>query len=98
MGFMKVVGWSSGQKLLMLSGKRNMRNGPRDLQRGFPNGLVRDLARNLENLTLLMVRRREESLQWKLRRRKKKKKRRRKRRRRSMRSKLKVKSSPWTHE
>merc|ERR1740137_147668 len=45
---MKVAGRSSEQNLLMPSGKRSMKNGPRDHQRNFPSGSVRGQARKLE--------------------------------------------------
>merc|ERR1711981_1472686 len=54
----KVAGRSSEQSLLMLSGKRSMRNGPRGHPRNFPSGLVRGQARRLEMLRLLKVRKR----------------------------------------
>merc|ERR1711942_84796 len=44
---MKVVGKLSEPSLLMLSGKRSMRNGQRDQQRSFPSGLVRGQARKV---------------------------------------------------
>merc|ERR1719312_2203530 len=56
---MKVVGRLSEPSLLMLSGKRSMRNGQRDQQRSFPNGLVRGQARKLVMLRLLRVRKRK---------------------------------------
>merc|ERR1712179_902768 len=54
----KEAGRLSEPSLLMLSGKRSMRNGPRGHQRSFPNGLVRDQARKLVMLRLLRVRKR----------------------------------------
>merc|ERR1712210_259016 len=78
----KVAGRSSEQSLLMLSGKRSMRNGPRGHPRNFPSGLVRGQARRLEMLRLLKVRRMvvRKHLQMKsmMKKRKRKKKRRRK--------------------
>merc|ERR1719250_133366 len=55
---MKVVGKLSEPSLLMLSGKRSMRNGQRDQQRNCPSGLVRGQARKLVMLRLLRVRKR----------------------------------------
>merc|ERR1712106_1130861 len=55
---MKVAGRSSGQNLLMLSGKRSLRNSPRGHQRNFLSGSVRGQARRLVMLRLLRVRRR----------------------------------------
>merc|ERR1712002_74192 len=55
---MKVVGRLLEQSLLMLSGKRSMRNGPRGHPRSFPSGLVRGQARRLEMLRLQKVRKR----------------------------------------
>merc|ERR1712112_793010 len=55
---MKVVGRLSEPSLLMLSGKRSMRNGQRDQQRNFPSGLVKGQARKLVMLRLLRVRKR----------------------------------------
>merc|ERR1712002_1066858 len=52
------AGRLSEQSLLMLSGKRSMRNGPRGHQRSFPSGLVRDQARRLVMLRLLRGRKR----------------------------------------
>merc|ERR1712203_1261452 len=49
----------SEPSLLMLSGKRSMRNGPRGHQRSFPSGLVRDQARKLVMLRLLRVMKRK---------------------------------------
>merc|ERR1719376_1344235 len=54
----KEAGRLSEQSLLMLSGKRSMRNGPRGHQRSFLSGLVRDQARKLVMLRLLRVRKR----------------------------------------
>merc|ERR1719233_2848916 len=55
---MKEAGRLSEPSLLMLSGKRSMRNGPRGHQRSFPSGLVRGQARKLVMLRLLRVRKR----------------------------------------
>merc|ERR1712106_1110233 len=54
---MKVAGRSSGQNLLMLSGKRSLRNSPRGHQRNFLSGSVRGQARRLVMLRPLRVRR-----------------------------------------
>merc|ERR1711892_1095195 len=54
---MKVAGRSSWQNLLMLSGKRSLRNSPRGHQRNFLSGSVRGQARRLEMLRPLRVRR-----------------------------------------
>merc|ERR1712083_79622 len=59
--------------LLMLSGKRSMRNGPRGHQRSFPSGLVRGQARKLVMLRLLRVRKRVVKRHQKRRKRKKRK-------------------------
>merc|ERR1719206_431699 len=63
---MKVVGRLSEPSLLMLSGKRSMRNGQRDQQRNFPSGLVRGQARKLVMLRLLRVRKRGKSKSYAL--------------------------------
>merc|ERR1712215_547888 len=55
----KEAGRLSEARLLMLSGKRSMRNGPRGHQRSFPSGLVRDQARKLVMLRLLRRRKRK---------------------------------------
>merc|ERR1712013_735804 len=55
---MKVAGKLSEPSLLMLSGKRSMRNGQRGHPRSFPSGLVRGQARKLGMLRLLRVRKR----------------------------------------
>merc|ERR1712083_204620 len=54
----KEAGRLSEPSLLMLSGKRSMRNGPRGHQRSFPSGLVRGQARKLVMLRLLRVKKR----------------------------------------
>merc|ERR1711936_355067 len=54
----KEAGRLSEPNLLMLSGKRSMRNGPRGHQRSFPSGLVRGQARKLVMLRLLRARKR----------------------------------------
>merc|ERR1711892_1237872 len=54
---MKVAGRSSGQNLLMLSGKRSLRNSLRGHQRNFLSGSVRGQARRLVMLRPLRVRR-----------------------------------------
>merc|ERR1719446_563421 len=54
----KEAGRLSEQSLLMLTGKRSMRNGPRGHQRSFPSGLVRGQARKPVMLRLLRVRKR----------------------------------------
>merc|ERR1711874_250590 len=82
----KVAGRSSEQSLLMLSGKRSMRNGPRGHPRNFPSGLVRGQARRLEMLRLLKVRRmvvRKHLQKKKIMMKRRKKRRKRKKRRRS---------------
>merc|ERR1719320_1087641 len=56
---MKVVGKLSELSLLMLSGKRSMRNGQRDQQRNFPSGLVRGQARKLVMLRPLRVKKKK---------------------------------------
>merc|ERR1740137_473303 len=79
---MKVAGRSSEQNLLMPSGKRSMKNGPRDHQRNFPSGLVRGQARKLEMPKLQKERKKvaKKPLQKRnlMKKRKRKKKRRRK--------------------
>merc|ERR1712128_178565 len=81
---MKVAGRSSGQNLLMLSGKRSLRNSPRGHQRNFLSGSVRGQARRLVMLRPLRVRRKvvrehqQRMIMMKKRRKRKKKKRRRK--------------------
>merc|ERR1712123_354503 len=54
---MKVAGRSSEQNLLMPSGKRSLRNSPRDHQRNFLSGSVRGPARRLVMLRPQRVRR-----------------------------------------
>merc|ERR1719320_276627 len=76
---MKVVGRLSELSLLMLSGKRSMRNGQRDQQRNFPSGLVRDQARKLVMLRLLRVVKKHQQTK-KIMMKRKKKRRKRKRR------------------
>merc|ERR1719513_277646 len=78
---MKVVGKLSEPSLLMLSGKRSMRNGQRD----FPSGLVRGQARKLVMLRHLRVRKRvvKKHQQTKKIMMKRKKKRRKRKRRKS---------------
>merc|ERR1719250_229436 len=82
---MKVVGRLSELSLLMLSGKRSMKNGQRDQQRNFPSGLVRGQARKLVMLRLLRVRKRvvKRHQQMKKIMMKRKKKRRKRKRRKS---------------
>merc|ERR1711892_641763 len=81
---MKVAGRSSGQNLLMLSGKRSLRNSPRGHQRNFLNGSVRGQARRLVMLKPLRVRRmvvrkhQQRRITMKKRRKRKKRKKRRK--------------------
>merc|ERR1711915_174896 len=76
---MRVVGKSSELNPLTPSGRRSTKNGPRDQQRNYPNGLVRDLARKLEMLKPQKVVRKQlqrRKTMKKKRRRKKKRKRR----------------------
>merc|ERR1711892_1568754 len=54
---MKEAGRSSEQNLLMPSGKRSLRNSPRDHQRNFLSGSVRGPARRLVMLRPQRVRR-----------------------------------------
>merc|ERR1711931_421620 len=56
---MKVVGRLSEPSLLMPSGKRSTKSGPRGHQRSFLSGSVRGQARKLEMLRPLRVRKRE---------------------------------------
>merc|ERR1712106_473604 len=83
---MKVAGRSSGQNLLMLSGKRSLRNSPRGHQRNFLSGSVRGQARRLVMLRPLRERRKvvrkhqQRMIMMKKRRKRKKKKKRRKKR------------------
>merc|ERR1712106_749612 len=56
---MKVAGRSSEQNLLMPSGKRSLRNSPRDHQRNFLSGLVRGPARRLVMLRPQRVKRKK---------------------------------------
>merc|ERR1711997_623848 len=78
---MKEAGRLSEPSLLMLFGKRRMRNGPRGHQRNFPSGLVRDQARKLVMLRLLRVRKRAVKKHQQKRNMMKKRRRRKKRRR-----------------
>merc|ERR1711892_1633163 len=83
---MKVAGRSSGQNLLMPSGKRSTRNGPRGYQRNFPSGSVRGPAKRLVMLRPQKVRKKVVKTQPQKKKtmtKKKKKRRRRKKRRRS---------------
>merc|ERR1740136_150148 len=83
---MKVAGRSSGQNLLMLSGKRSLRNSPRGHQRNFLSGSVRGQARRLVMLRPLRVRRMvvRKHQQKRIMTKKKKKKRKKKKRRKKM--------------
>merc|ERR1719233_1070725 len=78
------AGRLSEPSLLMLSGKRSMRKGPRGHQRSFPSGLVRGQARKLVMLRPLRVRKRVVKRHQQMR--KIMKKRRRKKRRRKSKS------------
>merc|ERR1712215_57799 len=77
----KEAGRLSEPNLLMLSGKRSMRNGPRGHQRSFPSGLVRGQARRLGMLRLLRGRKRAVKKHLQKRNMMKKRRRRKKRRR-----------------
>merc|ERR1711915_140498 len=79
---MRVVGKSSELNPLMPSGRRSTKNGLRDQQRNFPNGLVRDLARKLEMLKPQRVRNKVVRKQLQKRKTIKKKRRRKKKRKR----------------
>merc|ERR1712098_475131 len=52
---MKEDGKLSGQKLLMLLGRRSMRSGTRGPRRGFPSGLGRGQVRRRETLRVLRM-------------------------------------------
>merc|ERR1719320_2272026 len=80
---MKVVGKLSEPSLLMLSGKRSMRNGQRDQQRNFPSGLVRGQVRKLVMLRLLRVVKRHQQMKKIMMKRKKKRRKRKKRKSKS---------------
>merc|ERR1711956_152978 len=81
---MKVAGRSSEQNLLMPSGKRSLRNSPRDHQRNFLSGSVRGPARRLVMLRPQRVRRmvvrkhQQRKIMMKKKKRKKKKRRKKK--------------------
>merc|ERR1712179_264878 len=81
----KEAGGLSEPNLLMLSGKRSMRNGPRGHPRSFPSGLVRGQARKLVMLRLLRVRKRAAKKHQQMRKimMKRKKKRRKRKKRKS---------------
>merc|ERR1712226_1792468 len=79
---MKVAGKFSDPNLLMPSGKRNMKNFPRDLQRNCQNGSERDQARRLVHLTLQKARRKVVMTHLQQRKRKNMTKRRKKKKRR----------------
>merc|ERR1712228_512724 len=64
---------------LMPSGKRSMKNGARDQQRGYPSGLVKDLARKQEIPRPLRGKKMVAVKPHQLKKRKKKKRRRKKR-------------------
>merc|ERR1719203_1138505 len=83
---MRVVGKSSELNPLTPSGRRSTKNGPRDQQRNFPSGSVRDPARKPEMLKPQRVRKKvvRKPLQ---RRKTMKKKRRRKKKRKRRKSK-----------
>merc|ERR1719348_1015936 len=75
---MKVVGKSSELNPLTPSGRRSTKNGPRDQQRNFPSGSVRDPARKLEMLKPQRVRKKAVRKQLQRRKTMKKKRKRRK--------------------
>merc|ERR1712029_1121764 len=73
---MKEAGRSSEQNHSMPYGKRSMKSGARDQPRGCPSGLVSVLARSLEILKLLKVKKVVmKRHQWKKKRRRRKKRR-----------------------
>merc|ERR1712083_893614 len=80
---MRVVGKSSELNPLTPSGRRSMKNGPRDQQRNFPSGSVRDPARKLEMLKPQRVRKKVVRKPLQRRKTMKKKRRRKKKRRKS---------------
>jgi hypothetical protein len=78
----------SEQKLLMLSGKRSTKNGPRGQPRNCPNGSESDQAKRLVLLKLPKVMRKVKVLLLRRKKKRRKRKKRRRRRRRRKRSKF----------
>jgi len=76
-------------------GKRSTKNGARGQQRGYPSGLVKDLARKQEILRPLRVKKMVAVKPHQLKKRKKKKRRRKKRKRKKRRNNQNF-SLAWT--